>query len=92
MPRTLTGDAAYRDAAMESARFLATDAWDAAAHTFPFEIHSNLAYFFDIGIVARGLLSTSAEEFRPRIRDAALSLAFDFIGDGAFHPVVTLLR
>jgi hypothetical protein len=87
---SLTGDASYRDAAMESARFLANDAWDAAAHTFPFEIHSNLAYFFDVGIIARGLLSTGAEEFRPRVRDAALSLAFDFIGDGAFHPVVTL--
>ena len=85
-----TGDQAYRDAAMESARFLANAAWDGASHTFPFELHSNLAYFFDVGIIARGLLSTGAEEFRPRVRDAALSLAFDFIGDGAFHPIVTL--
>jgi len=87
---SITGDDAYRAAAMESARFLANDAWDASAHTFPFEIHSNLAYFFDLGIIARGLLSTGAEEFRPRVRDAALSLAFDFIGDGVFHPIVTL--
>ena len=87
---SVTGNAAYCDAAMESSRFLNNDAWDARAHTFPFEIHSNLAYFFDVGIIARGLLSTGAEEFRPRVRDAALSLAFDFIGDGVFHPVVTL--
>ena len=86
----LTGVAAYRVAAMESARFLANDAWDPAAHTFPFEPGSNLAYFFDVGIIARGLLSTGAEEFRERAREAALSLAFDFIGDGAFHPIVTL--
>jgi hypothetical protein len=85
-----TGDEAYREAALESARFLNRDAWDEASHTFPFEVHSRLAYFFDIGIIARGLLSTGAEEFRPRVRDAALSLAFDFIGDGAFHPIVTL--
>lgn len=87
---SISGDDAYREAAMKSARFLANEAWDAQAHTFPYEMKSNLAYFFDVGIIARGLLSTGAEEFRPRVRDAALSLAFDFIGDGAFHPVVTL--
>jgi hypothetical protein len=87
---TITGEEAYRDAAMGSARFLANDAWDRAAHTFPFEPESKLAYFFDVGIIARGLLSTGAGEFRERAREAALSLAFDFIGEGAFHPVVTL--
>jgi len=87
---SITGNALYGDAAMESARYLNNHAWDSRAHTFPFEIRSNLAYFFDVGIIARGLLSTGAEEFRPRVRDAALSLAFDFIGDGVFHPVVTL--
>lgn len=87
---SISGDPIYREAATESARFLAKDAWDAEAHTFPFELESNLAYFFDVGIIARGLLSTGAEEFRERMREAALSLAFDFIGDGVFHPVVTL--
>lgn len=86
----LTGEETYRAAAMESARFLANNAWDAASHTFPFEIGSNLAYFFDVGIIARGLLSTGAEEFRGCVQDAALSLAFDFLGDGVFHPVITL--
>ena len=66
---SVTGDEAYRDAAMESARFLANVAWDAASHTFPFEIHSSvsgqrLAYFFDLGIIARGLITTGAGEFR----------------------------
>ena len=86
----ITGDPAYREAAMDSARFLANDAWDADAHTFPFEIRSNLAYFFDVGIIVRGLLSTGAEEFCERARAGALSLAFDFIGDGAFHPIIQL--
>jgi hypothetical protein len=86
----ITGDPVYREAAIDSARFLANDAWDEEAHTFPFEPASNLAYFFDVGIIVRGLLSTGAEEFRARAGDGALSLAFDFIGDGAFHPIVTL--
>jgi hypothetical protein len=34
--------------------------------------------------------ATGEEEFRARAHEAALSLAFDFIGDGAFHPVITL--
>jgi hypothetical protein len=87
---SITGDPAYRAAATESACFLANQAWDAATHTFPFEPDSNLAYFFDVGIIARGLLSTGAAEFRESAHNAALSLAFDFIGEGAFHPVVTL--
>lgn len=85
-----TGEAAYREAAMGAARFLARDAWDEQAHTFPFELKSNLVYFFDVGIIARGLLATGAEEFRDRAQEAALSMAFDFIGEGAFHPIVTL--
>ena len=87
---SVTGDPAYREAGMESARFLTGQAWDAAAHTFPFELESNLAYFFDVGMIARGLLSTGGEEFRERIQEAGLSLAFDFMGDGVFHPIVTL--
>ncbi|HVO99036.1 MAG TPA: hypothetical protein VMT15_13255 [Bryobacteraceae bacterium] len=87
---SLTGDDEYRTAAVESARFLAHKAWDASSHTFPFEVGSDLAYFFDVGIIARGLLSTGAEEFRGRAQDAALSLAFDFLGDGVFHPIISL--
>lgn len=87
---TITGHTIYRDAAMESARFLAQDAWDAHAHTFPFEMGSEFAYFFDVGIIVRGLLSTGAEDFCARAREGALSLAFDFIGEGVFHPIIHL--
>jgi hypothetical protein len=86
----ITGDARYGEAALQSARFLANDAWDRGAHTFPFEIRSNLAYFFDVGIIVRGLLSTGTDEFCERARAGALSLGFDFIGDGAFHPIIQL--
>ena len=86
----LTGDATYRDAALSSARFLVNDAWDAKAHTFPFEPRSDKAYFFDIGIIVRGLVATGSDEFRERAKKAALSLAFDFLGDGSFHPIIAL--
>ena len=82
------------DAAVRAARFLSEQAWDAQSHTFPFEPGSPLAYFFDIGIIVRGLLAvwraTGEEEFLARAREAALSLAFDFVGDGIFHPVISL--
>ena len=82
------------DAAERTARYLTDEAWDPAGHTFPFEAASRLAYFFDIGIIVRGLLAayraTREERFLCRARDGALSLAFDFLGDGFFHPVISL--
>ena len=86
----ITGDAKYRDAALGSARFLTAVAWNADSQTFPFEIGSNLAYFFDTGIIVRGLLSTGDEEFHDCANDAALSMGFDFLGEGVFHPIITL--
>jgi len=89
-----TGKQEYLDAAVRAARYLTDHAWDAAASTFPFEPGSDRAYFFDIGIIVRGLLAvwraTGEEEFRTRAQEATLSLAFDFLGDGSFHPVISL--
>jgi hypothetical protein len=89
-----TGKQEHLDAAVHAARYLTDRAWDAAASTFPFEPKSDRAYFFDIGIIVRGLMAvwraTQEEEFRARAQEAALSLAFDFLGDGAFHPVISL--
>jgi len=89
-----TGKQEYLDAAVRAARYLTHEVWDAAASTFPFEPGSDRAYFFDIGIIVRGLLAvwraTGEEEFRTRAQEATLSLAFDFLGDGSFHPVISL--
>lgn len=89
-----TGQARYLDAAVRAARFLTREGWDATSHTFPFEPGSDRAYFFDLGIIARGLMAvwraTGDEEFRDRARDAALSLGFDFLGDGVFYPVISV--
>lgn len=84
----------YLDAAVRAACYLTDQAWDSAASTFPFEPGSDRAYFFDVGIIVRGLLAvwraTGEEKFRARAQEAALSLAFDFLGDGCFHPVISL--
>ena len=84
----------YLDAAVRAARYLVDQAWDASASTFPFEPGSDRAYFFDVGIIVRGLMavfrSTGDDEFRDRAQESALSLAFDFLGDGIYHPVISL--
>jgi len=89
-----TGKQEYLDAAVHAARYLTDQAWNPTASTFPFEPGSDRAYFFDIGIIVRGLLAvwraTGEEDFRTRAQEAALSLAFDFLGDGSFHPVISL--
>lgn len=91
---SVTDQPEYLDAATRAASYLTETAWDADANTFPFEPASPLAFFFDIGIIVRGLLTvhqaTADDEFLARANAAALSLAFDFLGDDAFHPVITL--
>ena len=91
---SLSGRSDFLDAATGAARYLTRTAWNQDAVTFPFEPDSPLAYFFDIGIITRGLIAvhraTGDQEFQDRAEQAALSLAFDFIGEEAFHPVIEL--
>ncbi|HEY6344625.1 MAG TPA: hypothetical protein VIY49_24285 [Bryobacteraceae bacterium] len=90
---SLTGETRYLDAADRAARYL-MQTWDSGASTVPFEPGSPLAYFFDLGIIVRGLLAawrlTGEPEFFDRARDAALSMALDFLGEGVFHAVISL--
>ena len=89
-----TGRQEFLDAALRAGRYLTREAWDPAAAAFPFEPGSHRSYFFDTGIIARGLLALSraadGDEFRARAEEAALSLAFDFLGDGVFYPAISL--
>ncbi len=87
---SVTPDQKYRDAALRAAQFLIRDAWNGSLSAFPFEPGSDQAYFFDTGIIIRGLLAVGDEPSQERAREAALSLAFDFIGDSVFHPVIAL--
>src|SRR5438132_9632478 len=57
---SVTHDERYLDAAASSAQFLKRSAWDSALGLFPFECEAAgpaLAYFFDSGIIVRGLLA-----------------------------------
>ena len=96
-----TGDCAYLDAALRAARFLTRTAWDARLGTFPFEHSDNgasgsrYAYFFDCGIIVRGLLSawrvTEAAEFRAAAIAAGRAMLADFpASGGAIHPILAL--
>jgi len=98
---TLTGEPAYLERARLAARFLADTAWDAAAAVMPFEYGPALngdgpmTYFFDSGIIVRGILSVWRITSENRLLEAAVNLgramARDFAAaDGEFHPILTL--
>lgn len=94
---SVTKDERYLERALAGARFLARTAWDAASQTMPFEIDpAALTYFFDCGIVVRGLLSawraSGTDEFLDVAAALGRSMALDFSsadGDG-LHPVLSL--
>ena len=95
-----TGRSEYLDAALQAARFLTRTAWDATLATFPFEHSVNgdrsraLAYFFDSGIIVRGLLAawraSGESEFRDTAITAGRTMLKDFQAAGALHPILTL--
>jgi hypothetical protein len=93
---SLTGDQRYLDRALETGRFLAGTAWDAASCVLPFELDPPACtYFFDCGIVVRGLLSvwraTGVAEFLAVAAMLGDSMSRDFAADAAeFHPILTL--
>jgi hypothetical protein len=92
------GDQQYLDRAIAAARYLCRDAWDSNSATFPFEPtregEQAYAYFFDCGIIIRGLLSlwraTGDTEYLEKAKEAGLAMAYDFLADVAVHPILTL--
>jgi len=93
-----SGDEAFLTAARKAGAYLTETAWDEAGSTMPFEAlgpgGTGLTYFFDCGIIVRGLLSlwrvTGDASLLDRAKQIALSMAFDFLGEGYFHPIVEL--
>ncbi len=95
-----TGGGAYLDAARRAADFLVQRAWDRGLGLFPFEWAANgsagpaLAYFFDSGIIARGLLAvwraTGESRYLESAMDCGRSMARDFAAPEAIHPVLAL--
>jgi hypothetical protein len=95
----VTGDEEYLDRARRTACFL-KKAWDEELKTFPFEHPSpsaeseHHAYFFDCGIIIRGLLSvwreTSEEELLGIASAAAHGMIADFHAHPEYHPILAL--
>jgi hypothetical protein len=96
----LTGDAGCREAAVRAGRFLTRVAWDPALGTVPFECRPENgsrrapAYFFDAGIIARGLMAlwraTGEAEFLETATACARSMADDFRGPSGYHAALSL--
>ncbi len=95
-----TGCAEDREAGLRGADFLVQTAWDSDLRLFQFEHASSesgterLAYFFDSGIIVRGLLSAWRATQRGEFLEAALSagrgMLVHFRGTNAIHPILTL--
>jgi hypothetical protein len=91
---SLAGDAACLDAAVRAGTFLTRRAWDASLGIFPFEHPAELAYFFDCGIIVRGLVAlwraTDHAEFLSVAEAAGLAMARDFGTGGEVAPILSL--
>lgn len=94
-----TGDPAYLEAARTAARFLARVAWDPELSIFPYEYLHEAdrdppAYFFDCGIIVRGLLAswraTGEAELLGVARACGRTMGDAFLADGEIQPVLQL--
>ena len=93
---SVTSDQGYLEAADRAASFLVRRAWDPASKSMPFELDPpEFTYFFDCGIVVRGLVAAwraiGDQEFLDVATALGASMATDFAHeDGGFHPVLSL--
>ncbi|HEY1184374.1 MAG TPA: hypothetical protein VGE89_09320 [Bryobacteraceae bacterium] len=91
----LTGDRRYLDRALDAARFLVRDAWRMDLCAMPFETDlAALSYFFDCGIIVRGLLAAwhavRSQEFLDCAIAVGRSMARDFRAVDGWHPILAL--
>jgi hypothetical protein len=92
-----TGDAAYLDRALAAARYLTRCGWHPAQQALPFETAApgnRLTYFFDCGIIVRGLLTAYGASGEAEFLDVAAAcgraMARDFRASGCIHPILRL--
>jgi hypothetical protein len=89
-----TQDEVYLERARKTVRFLVECAWDRKLLTFPFEYPSRFTYFFDCGIIVRGLMAvwrqTHDEKLLAISRAACESMIRDFGADSDCHPILQL--
>jgi len=96
--RTQNSD--YRQAAIAAGQFLIRTAWSPSLKSFPFEQSHDgdaaqpLTYFFDCGIIVRGLLDLWRETRDPEYLEIAIqtgrSMAKDFQAGIDIHPILDL--
>jgi hypothetical protein len=97
---SLTHEERYLAAASGAGRFLRF-AWDSRLGIFPFEYAGGetggegLAYFFDSGIIVRGLVrlwrATAGSEWIEAAKACGRSMRQDFAaGDSEYHPILRL--
>lgn len=92
----IAGEPRYLDRAIAAARFLARTAWDSTAGVMPFEIDPpRFTYFFDCGIIVRGLLAawraSGENEFLEVATRVGRSMLKDFVScGGEIHPILAL--
>lgn len=96
----VTGDNAYLDRAIQTAGFLIFHAWDPELGVFPYEYPSpspvsrHRAYFFDSGIIVRGLLAVWRHSRQPELLDCATRAAHGMIADfrdgREYRPILDL--
>jgi hypothetical protein len=96
---TLTHDPVYLERARAAAQFLTRTAWRPDLQITPFETEPAseglLAYFFDCGIIVRGLLAlwraSGDDEFLEGARRVGSAMAAGFeCAPGEFHPILLL--
>jgi hypothetical protein len=97
---THTSRSRYLEAARRAGQFLSSAAWSPAWAVFPFEHAEDgdrapaRAYFFDSGIIARGLLAlwrvTGEPEWLAAAERTVDSMARDFGEPSAPHPILLL--
>jgi hypothetical protein len=94
------GDPAVLTAAVKAGQFLVDIAWSPSLKTFPFEYAADgdavqpLTYFFDCGIIVRGLLQLSRVTGKPGYAEIAKlageSMIHDFATGDTWHPILNL--
>jgi hypothetical protein len=93
---SVTSDEEYLKHARAAARFLTGVAWDSRDGVMPFELEpSAFTYFFDCGIIVRGLLALWRVTREQELLDVAAtigeSMARDFArDDGRYWPILSL--
>lgn len=97
---SVTGDDKYLHRARTAADFLIEKAWNPALQTFPYEhpspsgVSEHRAYFFDCGIIIRGLLAvwhfSKDDRLIETAQAAAHGMLTDFRAETDYHPVLEL--